>query len=74
MEILEGFSVFGLGCDFVDCYSIIVLGILRFFFFVLFKRKVEVRVLGFVKGSVKSFLKFVYIFWLIFVKVGNKFF
>lgn len=35
-------------------------------------RKVEVSVLGFVKGRVKSLLKLVYIFRLTFVKAGNK--
>lgn len=36
------------------------------------KRKVEVSVLGFVKGRVKSLLKLVYIFRLTFVEAGNK--
>lgn len=35
-------------------------------------RKVEVSVLGFVKGSVKSLSKLVYILRLTFVKAGNK--
>lgn len=35
-------------------------------------RKVEVSVLGFVKGSVKSLSKLVYIFRLTFVEAGNK--
>lgn len=39
---------------------------------VLLNRKVEVSVLGFVKGRVKSLLKLVYIFRLTFVKAGNK--
>lgn len=34
--------------------------------------KVEVRVLGFVKGRVKRILKLVYILRLTFVKAGNK--
>lgn len=35
-------------------------------------RKVEVSVLGFVKGRIKSLLNLLYIFRLTFVKVGNK--